>query len=102
MSRDAQEVIILAPGTTDSVTSAVFKVRRNGEVTVSLYPYANLGSDVAVLKRYAPDGTLVTCTDDNGDIELSATRTMEVVVGLGEYVLTAATRTGSWGISISR
>lgn len=96
--------IILAPGTTDSVTSNVFHVvRRKGElreVTVTLYPEANLGTDIAVLKKLAPDGTYVTCSDDNGDIELGADRAVEVVVAPGSYVLTAATRTSAWGISI--
>lgn len=96
--------IILAPGTTDSVTSDEFTVDRQGTeviaATLFVYPEANLGSDVAVLKIKAPDGTYVTCTDDNGDIELSATRLTEVVVGVGTYVLTVATRTSSWGIAI--
>lgn len=97
--------IILAPGTTDSATSDQFTVRRrNGqihEVTISLYPEANVGSDTAVLKTVAPDGSLVSCTDDNGVITLSATRLTEVVVGPGRYALTVGTRTLSWGISIT-
>lgn len=91
--------VILAPDTTDSVTSAEFNVAKGQEVTVMLYPEANLGTDVAILKMVAPDGTLVTCSDDNGDIALGADRSVEVVVGVGTYVLTVATRTLSWGIA---
>lgn len=101
-NREPQNLIILAPGTTDSVNSASFDVRRGEEVTVSLYPYANLGADTATLKRWAPDDTWVTCTDDNGNVILSATRTMEVVVGLGLYRLEVPTRTASWGIVLTK
>lgn len=99
-NRDPETVIILAPGTTDSVNTAPFKVRRNEEVTISLY--GTLGTDTGTLKRQDPAGTWVTCTDDNGDIVLSATRTMEVIVGLGTYRVEVGTRTGSWGIAIAR
>lgn len=90
--------VILAPGTTDAVTSNQFTVAKGQEVTVMVYPEANMGTDTAVLKMVAPDGTLVTCSDDNGDIILGADRSVEVVVGVGTYVFTAATRTAAWGI----
>jgi len=101
-NRDSTQVIILATGTTDSVTTSTFKVRRGEEVTVMLYPDANLGADTATLEKLDPAGTWVTCTDDNGDIVLSATRTMEVIVGLGQYRLSVATRTAAWGVAIDR
>jgi hypothetical protein len=101
-NRDPETLIILAPGTTDSVQTDVFKVRRGEEVTIMLYPEANLGADTGTLQKLDPAGTWVNCTDDNGDITLSTDRTMEVVVGLGTYRLNIATRTGSWGVAIDR
>jgi len=100
--RDPNTIIILAPGTTDSVNTAPFKVKPGQEVTLMLYPMANLGADTGVLKKKAPDDTWVSCTDDNGIITLSSTRTMEVIVGLGDYSVEIATRTLSWGVAISR
>lgn len=92
--------VILAPGTTDSVQSKDILIEKERPKLVCLYPYANLGSDTADLEVKAPDDTWVQCTDDNGDIILSATRTTEVIVGPGTYRLNVTTRTASWGAFI--
>ena len=94
--------IILQKGTTDTVTSQPFVVEKGREVTVCLYPEANLGTDTAELQMVDPDGNGVQATDDNGDIDLSANRTMEVVVAPGTWQLYVPTRTASWGIFITR
>ena len=89
--------VILTKGTTDSVNSSTFEIKIGKPKLVCIYPDANLGTDEANLMLQDPDGTYVQCTDDNGDIVLSASRTMEVVVGPGIYRLEVATRTASWG-----
>lgn len=93
-----RERTLLAAGTTDTVSSTSFTVERYKPIRVGLFPEANLGSDTGVLQTQAPDDSWVTCTDDNGDIELSGTRTMEVVYGPGTYRIYCATRTSSWGV----
>lgn len=97
----AQEVV-LTPGTTNSVQTGNIVVERNKPIFVGLYPYANLGSDTGTLEKLAPDDTWVRCTDDNGDIVLSATRTMEVIYGPGTYRLNVSTRTSAWGVWTER
>lgn len=92
--------VILTPGTTEPAQSKEFSVAKGQEVTLMVYPEASLGADTATLKIKSPDGTLVTCTDDNGTIALSATRLVEVVVGVGTYVVTTTNRASSWGVAI--
>lgn len=99
-NRKARDIIILAPGTTDSVTSAVFEVEVGEEVVITLY--GTTSADTAELQRRDPAGTWVQTTDDNGDIDLSITRAVEVIVAPGAYRLNVPTRTGSWGAAISR
>jgi hypothetical protein len=94
------DIIIMAPGT-GAATSQEFAVERGREVTIQIYPLANIGANTAVLKRKAPDDTYVDCYDEDGAIVLGATRPQEVVLGYGKYILTAAARTLAWGISKS-
>lgn len=99
---DGITTVILAVGNSDSQTSSTFTLQVREEATVMVYPYGSVGSDVAQLQRQDPAGTWVQCTDDNGDIDLSDTRTTEVIIAPGTYRFNVPTRTSSWGIAITR
>ena len=92
------ESILLAPGT-GAANSTEFNVESNREITIALYPEANLGADTAILKRRSPDGSWNTCRDKDGIVTMSGTRPQEVVFGPGAYRLDAAARAAAWGIS---
>jgi hypothetical protein len=93
------DIKILTPAISGVVNSDDFAVERDRHVTIQLYPLASVGANTATLKRKAPDGTYVTCYDDNGVIILSATRPQEVVVGYGIYRLECTARAAAWGAS---
>lgn len=69
--------------------------------TVSLFPKANLSGTVADLQYEESGGGWGDCTDDNGKITLSDTRTQEVVTGPGTYRLNFTTRTSAVGAQIT-
>jgi hypothetical protein len=94
------ETPILVPGTGAAV-SGTFSVERNTEITVQIYPEANIGADTAELQRAAPDGSWVTCRDENGIIALSGSRPQEVIFGPGAYQFDVAARGLAWGISMN-
>ena len=70
----------------------------NRPVTICL-DGASLGDVVARLQRYTAAGNWIDQYDDNGAIDLSATRTSEIVWGGGAYRLNYTTRGSSVGSS---
>lgn len=94
----ADQINILASGTTDSVTTEEVAV---GSEPVMLMAFGALGSDTGDLQVKQSDDTWSDVYDADGQVQLSATRPQWLVTGPGTYRVSVTTRTSSWGIDAS-
>ncbi len=91
--------IILAKATGPGET-ADFVVSKGWPQTITIYPAANVGSDVGLLKIKNPDGTYDPVYDDSGiAIQFTATALNRIVDGLGTYHVIFATRASAIGVT---
>lgn len=87
----SQQTEILAKATGAANSNSVEVHHR--PITVGIYPEANLGAEVATLQIENPDGTWDDVYDENGVIQLGATRIQETIWGGGTFRLEFAART---------
>jgi hypothetical protein len=84
--------VTILPKATGAANSDGFLVDSRA-LTVGIYPEANLGAEVATLQIQNPDGTWDDVYDENGVVQLGATRIQETIWGGGTFRLEFAART---------
>jgi hypothetical protein len=95
----SNEIIILAKAV-GAGNTADFKPSPNAPVTISVYPEANLGTDVGYLVKKNPDGTYDSTYHDNGAvISISALRPHIIVSASGTFRVEFAARTAAIGVT---